>query len=304
MIKSGERRTSNKMKTIIYTLGLILLLSPLHARTWTDLNGRTLEAEYGSISQNNTVIVRRTSDNKKFEISLDTLSQADNDFVLEKITSTPKKKAIKRLRFDRDDIESCHHTNFPGEKECGPIAIFNYMKWWGEVYPRTSLTKYKTEDMQNDISEACGLNEYGTKPWKIVSGMPEYFKEYAPEFKVECSIKSDPDLEWFKTNITGTNAVIINYLFYEKEPRNKIGKRTGGHFTSTVEIKKNILTLNSAGKTYDVRLDEITGNPDHNNHLKVIDIDGNDTYHSDKHIILESAVLIKIEKIEPESNPT
>lgn len=51
------------------------------ARTWTSIDGRTIEAEMlrGTASD---VTIRRTSDGQVFTISLDKLSQADRDYVL------------------------------------------------------------------------------------------------------------------------------------------------------------------------------------------------------------------------------
>ena len=56
-------------------------------RTWTDLNGRTVDAEFVS-SEDGKVTVRRTSDGKVFTIPLAKLSVADREFVDSKMGST------------------------------------------------------------------------------------------------------------------------------------------------------------------------------------------------------------------------
>lgn len=68
---------------IVFFLVFALFLSGLHGRTWTDIDGRTLDAVYIS-STENSVQVRRTADQRVFELQLNQLSQADRDFVAEK----------------------------------------------------------------------------------------------------------------------------------------------------------------------------------------------------------------------------
>jgi Peptidase_C39 like family len=64
-------------------------LAPLHARTWTDTQGRTLEADYVSATATD-VTLRRSADARTFTLSLATLSTADRDFVAAQLAaSTP-----------------------------------------------------------------------------------------------------------------------------------------------------------------------------------------------------------------------
>src|SRR5262245_52455590 len=79
------------MKTLLRVcLGCVLLLSPAtgsaaEAREWKTADGsKTIQAEYVS-SKDGKVTIRRTDDRKNFTIALDTLSQADRDWVAKQL---------------------------------------------------------------------------------------------------------------------------------------------------------------------------------------------------------------------------
>lgn len=67
-------------------LGL-LWFAPLHARTWTDTQGRTLEADYVSATAAD-VTLRRSADARPFTLPLATLSAADRDFVSAQLSAS------------------------------------------------------------------------------------------------------------------------------------------------------------------------------------------------------------------------
>ncbi len=69
-------------------LGVLLIASvslPAHARTWTDTQGRTIEAEFVKAS-GPTVTIRRT-DGLVFDLPLTGLSPADRDYLARQQTS-------------------------------------------------------------------------------------------------------------------------------------------------------------------------------------------------------------------------
>ncbi len=72
------------MKTPLFLAALSLSLGcvTLSARTWTSADGRTLEADFLSVS-GEQVTLRRASDRKTFTLKLATLSEADQSFVAE-----------------------------------------------------------------------------------------------------------------------------------------------------------------------------------------------------------------------------
>ncbi|WP_269538776.1 hypothetical protein [Cerasicoccus fimbriatus] len=73
------------MKLSIPTLLLFvfsLALNGLQGRTWTSLDGRTLEADYIS-STDDRVEVRRSVDQRIFQLQIDQLSPADREFIEE-----------------------------------------------------------------------------------------------------------------------------------------------------------------------------------------------------------------------------
>jgi hypothetical protein len=77
------------------SLALTLLVAstivPLHARTWTDTQGRTLEADYVSATVTD-VTLRRAADNRTFVLPLATLTAADRDFVSAQLAASPAAK--------------------------------------------------------------------------------------------------------------------------------------------------------------------------------------------------------------------
>lgn len=64
-----------------------LLALPLTARTWTDAQGRTLEADFVSATETE-VAVRRSADGRAFTLPLATLSSSDRDFVAAQLAAS------------------------------------------------------------------------------------------------------------------------------------------------------------------------------------------------------------------------
>lgn len=62
-------------------LTAIILAPALNARTWTDKQGRTLEADLVRIISDHSVEVRRHADGRQFKIALRDLSDADQEYV-------------------------------------------------------------------------------------------------------------------------------------------------------------------------------------------------------------------------------
>jgi len=71
---------------LLFLLFLALALHGLQARTWTDVDGRSLEADYLAGTET-SVQVRRAVDQQVFELQLDQLSQGDRDFVAERLAA-------------------------------------------------------------------------------------------------------------------------------------------------------------------------------------------------------------------------
>jgi hypothetical protein len=68
------------------------ILAPLHARTWSDTQGRTLEADYVSATATD-VTLRRAADARTFVLPLATLTASDRDFVSAQLTASPAAKS-------------------------------------------------------------------------------------------------------------------------------------------------------------------------------------------------------------------
>ena len=296
------------MKTIIYTLGLIALLSPLHARTWTDLSGRTLEAEYGSASQNNTVIVRRTSDNKKFEISLDTLSQSDRDFVTKKTTYIPVHKRIKNVIFpaskpavitteelalqnpaDRYTIPSYNQSEYKqAGGACGPTSVFNYLMWWGEIFPEMPAKTDSIDKTQRRLVKYGRSNSKGIRVHSLAQATSLYFKNEVPNFDAEITTIYNPTQEWLIENSQGLNAVVIMYGRYTKSLRT----RKSGHFVSVINATKDEITFNSNATQFTVNLIQTR-----NQGLELME-DNRTNKDKTTRAIVERAILIKPHRTE------
>jgi hypothetical protein len=290
------------MKTIIYTLGLIALLSPLHARTWTDLNGRTLEAEYGSASQNNTITVRRTSDNKKFEIALNTLSQKDRDFVTKKTTyvhkrikdiifpaSQPAVVATKELSIqnptDRYTIPSYNQFKYKqAGAACGPTAILNYLMWWGNIFPEMPAKTDKLEKTQRRLVKYGRPSGKGINIYTLAQATSLYFKNEISNFDAEITIIYNPTKEWLIENSQGLNAVVMMYGRYTKSLRT----RKSGHLVSVINATEDEITFNSNATQFTINLIQTR-----NQGLELME--DNRTKGKDKttRAIIEGAILIK-----------
>src|SRR5690606_24178252 len=61
-------------------ISLTMLVSAVHARTFTDATGRTLEAEIVEYSGGDSVTIRR-DDGQQFTLPLDRLSTADQEYI-------------------------------------------------------------------------------------------------------------------------------------------------------------------------------------------------------------------------------
>lgn len=75
----------------------IALLTLASARTWTDSQGRTVEAQFISASESK-VTLRRESDNKTFTLDLSKLSQNDRDFVAAQLAQQKRQAEIDASR--------------------------------------------------------------------------------------------------------------------------------------------------------------------------------------------------------------
>ncbi|HSI09487.1 MAG: C39 family peptidase [Rariglobus sp.] len=72
-------------------LALLFAFTPLHARTWTDSQGRTLEADYVSATATD-VTLRRAADNRTFVLPLATLTAADRNVVSAQLAASSAAK--------------------------------------------------------------------------------------------------------------------------------------------------------------------------------------------------------------------
>jgi hypothetical protein len=72
----------------ILALAFASFSAPLHARTWTDTQGRTLEADFISATATD-VTLRRTADARTFVLPLATLTPADRDFISTQLATSP-----------------------------------------------------------------------------------------------------------------------------------------------------------------------------------------------------------------------
>jgi dipeptidyl aminopeptidase/acylaminoacyl peptidase len=83
-------------------------IAAAESRTWTSVDGKTLDAEYVTSTDRN-VTIRRASDGRRFTLSLDKISEEDRKWVAEKIEELegPGKKEPSGIFADRlnDDWE-------------------------------------------------------------------------------------------------------------------------------------------------------------------------------------------------------
>ena len=79
------------------TLLALLLTSPANARTWTDTQGRTLEADY--VSATPAEVTLRRTDGRTFTLALTLLSPADRYFITQQIAAaaTPPARDFNEL---------------------------------------------------------------------------------------------------------------------------------------------------------------------------------------------------------------
>ncbi|MFO0820870.1 MAG: hypothetical protein U1A77_23180 [Pirellulales bacterium] len=74
---------------LVWTVVVMFLtaFTEVHARTWTDRNGRTVEGDIVEIKEDH-VIIRRNSDDKQFRVLLANLSDSDREFIREQQAAT------------------------------------------------------------------------------------------------------------------------------------------------------------------------------------------------------------------------
>lgn len=92
------------MKTkavIILLVVLCLATAHLHARTWTSSEGKTLEAEFVSAEDGKVTIKR--ADGRSFTLPLTKFSDADQDFVREKLAEMEAGKTVTAADLDLGD---------------------------------------------------------------------------------------------------------------------------------------------------------------------------------------------------------
>ena len=81
-------------KALLILMGTVLW-SLAEVRTWTTADGgKTIKAEFVK-SSDGKVTIRRSKDRKVFTISLDTLSEADRDWVKAKLLKMEEEEAAK-----------------------------------------------------------------------------------------------------------------------------------------------------------------------------------------------------------------
>lgn len=85
------------MKTKALLLSIMLLPCVVWARTWTDSQGRTLEADYVSAAEGK-VTVRRDADAQVLELELSKLSESDREFVLARLAQEKRQAEIDASR--------------------------------------------------------------------------------------------------------------------------------------------------------------------------------------------------------------
>ncbi|MEN8773067.1 MAG: prolyl oligopeptidase family serine peptidase [Akkermansiaceae bacterium] len=150
--KGGDWSCSYLMKNkfVKVALALFLLLFAIppfsnagEVRTWTAVDGRTLEAEFISANERN-VTLRRKSDGKRFTLSLDKVSEEDRKWVAEALEDLdgPGEKEPSGIFEDRltEDWEKMEYESlkfrFYSEKRMSPkkrhpIMIFLHGKGSG-----------------------------------------------------------------------------------------------------------------------------------------------------------------------------
>jgi DNA-directed RNA polymerase subunit RPC12/RpoP len=91
------------MCRILVLLSFFAVVASSEARTWTDAQGRTVEAEFVRMHSGKVVLMRG---NKPLTVPYDTLSPDDQEFVLQEMEKDGKGKSIPQEAYGRKWIDS------------------------------------------------------------------------------------------------------------------------------------------------------------------------------------------------------
>lgn len=285
-------------------------------RQWTDLQGRTIEAEYVSATEK-SVTVLRASDRRSYEIALHTLSEDDRRYVANRLSpdtieeSMPS-AATSEMIVDRTSLPNYNQSDYRGgSKSCGPASALNFIIWWGrQLYPDLlpkATKEQQVERVHRSLVTYCGSSSGGTEMLELQEGVREYFARKAADFEVELSVVYAPSPSWFAEHAQGYNGVIALHGYY-KESGNSL-RRDGGHYTSVVTIEGDEITLNTWGRQFNVKMQPVkefyVDSPWVTRDGKVvyeyIEPAAPDLLPEDRHGVIESVLLMKIRKKTPDA---
>lgn len=125
---SEEREGTLRMHTSLPTWQVLLIIQVIlfyvssiaEARTWTDVTGRTLEAEFLDF-KNGNVMIKRLSDGRIFELPFSKFSQEDQSFVrssMEKAAEPRMQIGDAGMRFDDSKMDP-NYPQMQAWKEAG-----------------------------------------------------------------------------------------------------------------------------------------------------------------------------------------
>ncbi|WP_309385842.1 hypothetical protein [Cerasicoccus frondis] len=228
-------------------------------REWIDRQGRSFRGELYEVDEA-MVKVRRESDFRIFELQLNQLSDADQQWIADQQKpkklpplAAPPEPEYPTKELDRSLIPSYNQNDFRNNGTCGPSALMNFMMWWGDqLYPEIlasgSLDTKATRTMQRLI-RTCDTSG-GTHVRNLDKGLREYFDRYSPEYSVDIEWEAKPDTQWLEQATQGNNLVVLTLSYF---PSLDGGRQDAGHFVSLATSSGDVGTVHTWGKIYQVK---------------------------------------------------
>ena len=244
------------MRLLIFTLCSCFVCSFAYSRPWVSTSGHIVEGDYVSATSM-TVTIYLTQENKAVVVELNKLSEGDVKYVKQMLKGGAS--ALHSGDIDRSVIPSLDQRDFrSGNKSCGPVALLNFILWWGNTaFPQIKPSGNERQQMKKihrSLVGFCKSSTGGTFVTDLARGAKEYFEKKVEGYTVDIEHRMAPDLDWFQTHATGYNAVIALHGYYNLPS----GKREGGHFTSIIGVDGNNVLLNTDGSRYSLLLSEVS----------------------------------------------
>lgn len=130
-------------------------LLPVAARTWTDVKGREIEAEY--VSQTSDAVVLKLASGKEVTVPIKNLSRADLSYLIDLDIGTPSKEGEK--------MEKEGEKKEPKE-DVGAIAVDVADPAWDKAVPKSAVLKVPLEVREE---KKGSLMEFSSPNFRVVA---------------------------------------------------------------------------------------------------------------------------------------